>query len=103
MTIYIPKDTHERLDYVFARYLQEDIASVTCYPAADSTVNVESCSTNPVEMTDEQGNIFPPNRVILLWVSGGDVGTTSKVRVQYTTVGGRVLDLEVVFMTMESW
>lgn len=103
MTIYIPKDAHEKLDYVFARYLQEDITSVTYYQEAGSTINIESCQINPAEMSDEEGNTFPPNRVILLWVSGGEVGTSSKVRVEYTTSGGRILDFEVVFMIVDNY
>lgn len=97
MSVFIAKDTHEKLDYVFVRQTSDDIVAVTYEQSIPSSINVISCSINSTEMTDEEGNTYPANRAIILWVSGGTVGATETIRIQYNTAAGRILDEEVNF------
>ena len=101
MAISIVKDIHEKLDYVFVRSIDEDIIYVTYELENSSSLVIESCTTNPSEMSDEEGNVYPANRLILLWVSGGTIGETSDVRITYHTSGGRILDADVTFRFVE--
>jgi hypothetical protein len=36
-------------------------------------------------------------------VSGGTVGTTESLRLQYSTVGGRILDEEISFRVVDAY
>jgi hypothetical protein len=99
--LYINKDIHERLDYLFVRDVEEDITSVQCFLDPLSTITVDSCIVPDQPVTDTQGNEYPAKRTILLWVSGGVSGNVSKLRIQYSTEGGRTLDEEIVFRLSE--
>lgn len=102
MSVFIAKDVHEKLDYVFVRQSPDDIVSVTYEQSVPSTLNVISCSINSLQMEDDEGNTYPANRAIILWVSGGTVGATETIRIQYNTAAGRILDEEVNFRLVAS-
>lgn len=95
--IYITKDTHEKLDYVFVRTVDDNITSVSYFQEVGATLVVESCSVSVAPIIDSDGNTYPANRAIILWVSGGTVGATETIRIQYNTAAGRILDEEVNF------
>jgi len=99
--LYINKDVHEKLDYLFVRDVDEDITGVQYFLDPSATIVVESCVVPNQPTTDTQGNEYPARRTILLWVSGGTAGTVSQLRIQYTTAGGRILDEELAFRLSE--
>lgn len=101
MSIYINKDIHETLDYVFVRTVDDNITSVSYVQDNLGGLVVESCLVNAGVLTDSEGNTYPAARAIIMWVSGGVVGATEKVRLTYSTSGGRTLDEEVVFKLVE--
>jgi hypothetical protein len=99
--LYINKDIHERLDYLFVRDVEEDITSVQYFLDPLASITVDSCIVPDQPTTDTQGNEYPAKRTIVLWVSGGTSGNISKLRIQYTTEGGRTLDEEIAFRLSE--
>lgn len=101
MSIYIIKDIHETLDYVFIRNVEDNITNVTYTQDNGGGLTIISCSVNAGVVTDSDGNEYPAGRAIILWCSGGNVNTSEKVRIQYTTAGGRILDEEVTFQMRE--
>jgi hypothetical protein len=103
---YITKDVHETLDYVFIRPVTTDLivgGSIVIEQPPTATINVISSNLNLSEVTDEDGNTYPIGSAIILWVSGGTVGTTESLRLQYSTVGGRILDEEISFRVVEAY
>ena len=101
MSIYITKDIHETLDYVFIRTIEDNITSVSYTQDNAGGLSIISCAVNTGVITDSDGNEYPAGRAIVLWCSGGNINTSEKVRIQYNTAGGRVLDEEVVFQMRE--
>lgn len=101
MSIYIIKDIHETLDYVFIRNVEDNITNVIYTQDNGGGLTIISCSVNVNTVTDSEGNEYPAGRAIILWCSGGNVNTSEKVRIQYTTAGGRILDEEVTFQMRE--
>jgi hypothetical protein len=97
MALYVSKDVNETLDYVFARRVGETLTGVTYEVSPTSTVVVESCSINTTALFDEQGNEYPAESLVILWVSGGVAGGISEVRISYSTSGGRILDETIIF------
>lgn len=93
--IYITKDIHEKLDYVFIREVDDNIVSVNYFPSVGSTITVISCGVNTNVVKDTDGNEYPAGRAIVLWVEGGTVNTSEVLRIEYVTVAGRRLDEEV--------
>jgi hypothetical protein len=98
MTIYINKDVDERLDYVLTRSVPEDITSVSYTLSSGATINIESCDINSVELVDYEGNVYPENQSIVLWVSGGTPDKNDTVTVLYHTEGGRIYDEKLLFL-----
>lgn len=101
MSIYITKDIHETLDYIFVREIEDNITSVTYTQDNAGGLTIISCAVNTGVVTDSDGNEYPAGRAIILWCSGGNINTSEKVRIQYNTVGGRILDEEVTFQMRE--
>ena len=99
---YVAKDIHEKLDYTFIYNVVDPILSVTYSQPSTPSLVVESCSANTAEVEDEDGNKYPANQAIILWVSGGTVNTTEKLRIQFTTTAGRILDEDITFRFVES-
>lgn len=95
--LYIAKDIAETLDYAFVYSVADPILSVTYSQPALATLVVESCYVNTVEIEDDVGNTYPANQAIIVWVSGGDLDTTEKLRLQFTTTAGRILDEDITF------
>lgn len=101
MSIYITKDIHETVDYIFVREIEDNITSVTYTQDNAGGLTIISCAVNTGVVTDSDGNEYPAGRAVILWCSGGNINTSEKVRIQYNTAGGRVLDEEVVFQMRE--
>lgn len=101
MSIYITKDIHETLDYVFIRSIEDNITSVSYTQDNAGGLNVISCVVNTGVVTDSEGSEYPAGRAIILWCSGGNVNTSEKVRIQYNTAAGRILDEEIIFQMRE--
>lgn len=95
--LYIAKDVDETLDYAFIYGVADPIVSVSYSQPVGATLVVESCYTNAVEIEDDQGITYPANQAIILWVSGGALDISEKLRIQYTTTAGRVLDEDITF------
>lgn len=102
MTTYIAKDVHETLDYAFVRNVAEKIISVTYFQPADATMIVESCDINSQPLETTTGQSYPVGTSIVIWVRGGELNKSEKLRIQYETEGGRVLDEDLVFRFVEA-
>jgi hypothetical protein len=100
--LYIAKDIHETLDYAFVRDVPESIIFVEHIQPTDATLVVESCEVNTQTIFDTEGRRFEAGRVIVLWVSGGALNKSEKLRLRYVTEGGRILDEDVVFRFVEA-
>lgn len=99
---FITKDIHEKLDYTFIRPSSDLIAgSIVTEQSAGSTVTIISSNVNLTEVTDTDGNIYPAGSAIILWLEGGTAGSVESIRLQYTTVAGRILDEEIQIMCVE--
>lgn len=99
--LYIAKDIHETLDYIFVSTGDDPLVSVTYEQPSGSTLTVTQCYVNSTVIRDDEGTEYPIKSAIVLWVSGGALNTTEKLRLQYTTEGGRVLDIDTVFRLVE--
>lgn len=102
MSIYVTKDIHETIDYVFIRNIEDNILSVSYTQDNVGGLTIISCSVNTGIVVDSEGNKYPIGSAIILWCSGGIVNTSEKVRIQYSTVGGRILDEEIVFQMRDA-
>lgn len=100
--IYIVKDIHETLDYVFIRAIDDDITSVSYSQDGQGGLVILSCSVNSSIVKDSSGISYPAGRAIILWCAGGNALTHEKVRITYNTAGGRVLDEDITFRLVES-
>lgn len=98
---YIAKDIHETLDYIFVSNVGDPIETVTYEQSPSPTMTVQQCYVNTTTVTDDEGTEYPAGSAIVLWVSGGELFTTEKLRLQYTTAGGRTLDADIVFRLVE--
>lgn len=95
MTYYINKDVDERLDYVFIREGVDDIVSFTLDTSSAQTISIYSAAINTSPITDDQGNEYPANRAIIIWLYGGTANTVETLRFTYTTAAGRIQDEEI--------
>ena len=95
--LYVTHDTHHKVDYIFIRDNTDVINSVAYYQQAGASISVLSCSVNTIPVTDTEGNSYDAGKAIILWIEGGNANTSETIRIEYTTVGGRRLDEEVVF------
>jgi hypothetical protein len=100
--LYITHDTHHKVDYVFIRDNDDLINSVAYYQQEGATITVVSCSVNTIPVNDTEGNSYDAGKAIILWIEGGTQNTSETVRIEYTTVGGRRLDEEVVFRVVSA-
>jgi hypothetical protein len=100
--LYIAKDVHEKLDYAFVYSVADPIISVTFIQPPLASLVVESCYVNTVGIEDDQGITYPANQAIILWVSGGTLDTSEKLRLQFTTTAGRILDEDITFRFVEA-
>lgn len=100
--IYIQKDVHETIDYTFIRPMDDDIISASYTQDGLGGLVIESCTVSTGTVTDSNGVEYPSKRAIILWCSGGNINTFEKVRIQYNTAAGRILDEEIIFQMRES-
>lgn len=99
--LYIQKDVNETLDYVFIRTIDDTISSVTYTQSAGATLTVQSCATNVNVIEDSNGNSYPAGSAIILWVTGGTIGSIETVTLTLQTVAGRVIEEKVTFTLVE--
>lgn len=100
--IYITKDVNETLDYVFIRNVDDNIVNVSYDTDGLGGLVIQSCTVNTGVITDSNGTDYPVGRAIVLWVSGGTVGTKEKVTMTYNTAGGRTIDEVAVFTLVQN-
>lgn len=101
--IYITKDINEKLDYVFIRNSDDPITAVTYTTDGVAGLVIESVNVNTLPLTDDDNNTYGVGKAIILWVSGGTVGKSEKVILNYTTEAGRVLDEAVIFRLIQEY
>lgn len=99
--IYITKDVNETLDYVFIRNVDDNIVNVSYVTDGLGGLTIQSCTINSNVVSDNDGNTYPAGRAIILWATGGNVGTKEKVTITYTTAGGRIRDESVIFTLVQ--
>lgn len=101
--IYITKDINEKLDYVFIRNSDDPITSVTYTTDGAAGLVIESVNVNALPLTDDDNNTYDVGKAIVVWVSGGTVGKSEKVILNYTTEAGRVLDEAIIFRLIQEY
>lgn len=99
---FITKDIHEKLDYTFIRPSSDLIAGgIVTEQSPNATVTILSANINLTDVTDTDGNVYPAGSAIIMWLEGGTVGSYESIRLQYTTVAGRILDEEITIACVE--
>ena len=87
--------------------ITKDPSAVLDYPidftawlaaAADSIVSVTFPNTVGVSVTSSS---FAGGKIVVVWVSGGTVGSPASVTVRITTAGGRTDDRTIYFKIKE--
>ena len=93
---FITKDIHEKLDYTFIRPSTDLIAGdIVTEQSPNSTVTIVSTYINLAPVFDTNGKEYPAGSAIIMWLEGGVLGSVESIRLQYTTVAGRILDEEI--------
>lgn len=64
---------------------------------------IESVNVNALPLTDDDNNTYDVGKAIVVWVSGGTVGKSEKVILNYTTEAGRVLDEAIIFRLIQEY
>ena len=82
----ITKDPHATLDYTvdFTDWLASPVDTISAQTATGTGVTVD-------------GSTILAGKKVVVWVSGGVLGSTGSVRVHITTVGGRIDDRTMYF------